>query len=127
MFAAKLRRAGFSALVIRGRARDPVYLYVEDGRIELREAAHLWGSSTWDTWQAVRRETRLGASVAAIGPAGENLVRIANIMVDGFRAAGRCGLGAVMGSMNLKAIAVWGSRAPEVHDREGLRKAYLEL
>ncbi len=127
VFAAKLRRAGFSALVIRGRARDPVYIYVEDGRIEFREARHLWGSSTWDTWQAVRKETRLGASVAAIGPAGERLVRIANIIVDGFRAAGRCGLGAVMGSMNLKAIAVWGSRSPSVYDREGLRKAYLEI
>jgi aldehyde:ferredoxin oxidoreductase len=127
VFAAKLRRAGFSALVIRGRASNPIYIYVEDDRIEFRDAEHLWGSSTWDTWQAVRRETRLGASVATIGPAGENLVRIANIMVDGFRAAGRCGLGAIMGSMNLKAIAVWGSRRPKVYDPEGLRRAYLEL
>ena len=127
VFASKLRMAGYDALVVWGRAEEPVYIYVEDGRIEVREARHLWGSSTWDTWNAVRRETRLGASVAAIGPAGENRVRYANIVVDGFRAAGRCGLGAVMGSMNLKAVAVWGSRVPARARPEEWRKAYLRI
>ncbi|NOZ88586.1 MAG: aldehyde ferredoxin oxidoreductase family protein [Crenarchaeota archaeon] len=127
VFASKLRMAGFDALVFYGRAPEPVYVYIEDGRVEVRPARHLWGSSTWDTWEAVRRETRLGASVAAIGPAGENLVRYANIMVDGFRAAGRCGLGAVMGAMNLKAVAVWGSRVPARARPDRWRSLYLKV
>ncbi len=127
VFASKLRLAGLDALVITGRSADPVYLYIENGRVEFREASHLWGSSTWDTWQAIRKETRLGASVAAIGPAGENLVRYANIMVDGFRAAGRCGLGAVMGSMKLKAIAVWGNKVPARADMDEWRRVYREV
>ena len=127
VFAAKLRMAGFDALVVYGRSRDPVYLYLEDGRVEVRDAEHLWGSSTWDTWQAIRRETRGGASVAAIGPAGERLVRYANIVVDGFRAAGRCGLGAVMGSMGLKAVAAWGRSIPDRFDEEAWRRAYLKI
>jgi aldehyde:ferredoxin oxidoreductase len=127
VLAAKLRMAGFDALVVYGRAEEPVYVYVEDGRVEVREAGHLWGSGTWETWEAVRRETRLGASVAAIGPAGERLVRYANIVVDGFRAAGRCGLGAVMGAMGLKAIAAWGRRAPPRADPGEWRRAFLEV
>lgn len=127
IFASKLRMAGFDVLIVYGRSSEPVYLYIENGRIEFREASHLWGSSTWDTWQAVRRETRLGASVAVIGPAGENLVRYANIMVDGFRAAGRCGLGAVMGAMRLKAIAVWGSRVPGRASLDEWRRVYRSV
>jgi len=127
VFASKLRMAGYDVLIVYGRSPEPVYLYVENGRIEVRQASHLWGSYTWDTWMAVREETRRGASVAAIGPAGENRVRYANIMVDGFRAAGRCGLGAVMGSMNLKAIAVWGSIQPARADGEGWRKRFVQV
>ncbi len=126
VFAAKLKLAGYDALVIRGRASEPIYIYIENGRIELRSANHLWGATTWDTWQAIRAETRKGVSVAAIGPAGENRVRYANIIVDGFRAAGRGGLGAVMGSMRLKAIAVWGYTKPPVADPEGLKEFYRE-
>ena len=126
VFAAKLRMAGFDALVVYGRSGEPVYIYIEDGRVEVRKAAHLWGSGTWETWDTVRRETRLGASVAAIGPAGERRVRYANILVDGFRAAGRCGLGAVMGSMGLKAIAAWGRRLPPRSSPEEWRGAYLD-
>ena len=127
VFAAKLKFAGFDALVIRGASKDPVYVYVESGEIEIRGASHLWGSNVYDTVNGVRAETRKGASIAVIGPAGENLVRFANIMVDGVRAAGRCGLGAVMGSMKLKAIAVWGWRKPRVAHPEKLRKLYVEL
>lgn len=125
VFAAKLKKAGFDAVIVHGRCRRPCYLYIEDGRVEVRDAAHLWGALVGDVVEAVRRETRRGASVAAIGPAGEKLVRYACIIVDGFRAAGRCGLGAVMGSMGLKAIAVWGSMRPPVHDWERLRELYL--
>ena len=127
VFASKLRMAGFDALVLRGRAAEPVYVYVEDGRVEVRSAAHLWGSSTWDTWQAIRRETRLGASVAAIGPAGERLVRYANVVVDGFRAAGRCGIGAVLGAMRVKAVAAWGSRVPPRARPGEWRRLYLSI
>jgi len=125
VFAAKLRMAGFDALVLYGRAPEPVYVYVEDGEVDVRPAKHLWGSSTWDTWVAVRRETRLGASVAAIGPAGERGVRYANIVVDGFRAAGRCGLGAVMGAMGVKAVAAWGRRIPPRAEPGEWRRLYL--
>ncbi|ABM80591.1 aldehyde ferredoxin oxidoreductase family protein [Hyperthermus butylicus] len=127
VFASKLKLAGFDALVVLGASDEPVYIYVENGRIEIREAGHLWGSSTWDTFQAIRKETRSGASVAAIGPAGERLVRFANIMVDGFRAAGRCGLGAVMGAKKLKAIAVWGGRPPERADPSAWRETYISI
>ncbi|BES81832.1 aldehyde ferredoxin oxidoreductase family protein [Pyrodictium abyssi] len=127
VFAGKLRLAGFDALVISGRSEEPVYIYVENGEIEVRPARHLWGSGAVEVVEAIRRETRWGASVAAIGPAGERLVRYANIMVDGFRAAGRCGLGAVMGAMGLKAVAVWGSRVPERARPDEWRRLYLEV
>jgi aldehyde:ferredoxin oxidoreductase len=125
VFGSKMKMAGFDALVVTGAAEEPVYLYLENGRVEIRSAKHLWGSSTWDTAEAIRKETRLGASVAAIGPAGERLVRFANIIVDGFRAAGRCGLGAVMGAKKLKAIAAWGLRPPRRFDNDAWREAYL--
>lgn len=127
VFAGKLRMAGFDAVVVYGKAEEPVYLYIEDGGVEVRPARHLWGSGAVEAAEAVRKETRLGASVAAIGPAGERLVRYANIIVDGFRAAGRCGLGAVMGSMGLKAVAVWGSSVPARARPEEWRKLYLEV
>ncbi len=126
VFAAKLKYAGFDALIIKGVSEEPVYIYVDSGRIEIRNASHLWGAYTWDTTQAIRRETRRGASVAAIGPAGEKLVRYANVMVDGFRAAGRCGIGAVLGFKRVKAIAVYGGRRPSLADEVAWRRAYLE-
>ncbi len=126
VFAAKLKYAGFDALIIKGIASEPVYIYVENGRIEIRSASHLWGAYTWDTTQTIKRETRRGASVAAIGPAGENLVRYANVIVDGFRAAGRCGIGAVLGFKRVKAIAVYGGRRPPLANVEGWRKAYVD-
>ena len=127
VFASKMKMAGLDALIVRGVSEEPVYLYIEDGEVEIRSARHLWGSGTWDTVSAVRRETRSGASVAAIGPAGERLVRYANIIVDGFRAAGRCGLGAVMGAKRLKAIAVWGKKPPRRASEEEWREAYLSI
>jgi len=127
VFGSKMKMAGFDALIVTGASDEPIYLYLEDGRVEIRGAKHLWGSSTWDTVIGVRRETRSGASVAAIGPAGERLVRFANIIVDGFRAAGRCGLGAVMGAKKLKAIAVWGRRPPSRASVEEWREAYLAI
>mgnify|MGYP005840308617 CR=1 FL=1 len=113
----ELKKAGYDALVITGRAEKPVYLWVEDGSAELRDAQELWGLDTY--------ELELEGEVAAIGPAGENLVRYAAIMsgrLNG-RAAGRGGMGAVMGSKLLKAVAVRGSGEIPLHDEEGLNAA----
>ncbi len=106
----EFKRAGFDALVIRGRAETPVYLWIKNGQVEIRPAGHLWGQLTAPTQAAIRAE--LGddkARVAQIGPAGENQVLYAAIMHDVNRAAGRNGLGALMGSKNLKAVAVRGT------------------
>jgi aldehyde:ferredoxin oxidoreductase len=114
----EFKRAGFDALVVRGQAAEPVYLWIKDGEVEIRPATHLWGQQTGPAQDAIRVE--LGdqrVRVAQIGPAGENLVRYAAIMHDVNRAAGRNGMGAVMGSKNLKAVAVRGTMTPSVADR----------
>jgi aldehyde:ferredoxin oxidoreductase len=106
----EFKRAGFDALIVHGRAEAPVYLWITDGGAEIRPAAHLWGRDTADVEQAIRAE--LGderVRVAQCGIAGENGVRFAAIMSDINRAAGRGGLGAVMGSKRLRAVAVRGS------------------
>jgi aldehyde:ferredoxin oxidoreductase len=119
---AELKRAGFDGIVIQGRADAPVYLWIHDGEVEFRPAEHLWGRLTGEVHAAI--QTELGderVRVSQIGPAGENLVRYAAIINNANRAAGRTGLGAVMGSKNLKAIAVRGTaQALGVADRRGL-------
>jgi aldehyde:ferredoxin oxidoreductase len=108
----ELKCAGYDTIVVEGRAHAPVYLWIHDESIEIRDAQHLWGRTTWETLDVIRRE--LGdASLHAlsIGPAGENLVRGACIIQDKGRAFGRCGTGAVMGSKNLKAILAKGTGA----------------
>ncbi len=115
----EFKRTGFDALVIRGRAERPVYLWIRNGEIEIRAADHLWGQQTLPAQQAIQQE--LGderVRVAQIGPAGENLVKYAAIMHDINRAAGRNGLGALMGSKNLKAVAVRGTMNLPVADRK---------
>ncbi len=114
----EFKRSGFDALVIRGRAETPVYLWIKDGKAEIRPADHLWGLTTAPAQTAIRDE--LGDErirVAQIGPAGENLVRYAGVMHDINRAAGRNGMGALMGSKNLKAVAVRGTGKVPVADR----------
>lgn len=116
---AEAKFAGFDAIIIRGVSETPVYLWVHDGQAELRDATHLWGQDTAETWNAIR--TELGddkIEVACIGPAGERLVRMAAIINMANRAHGRNGMGAVMGSKKLKAIAVRGKQRPELADRE---------
>ncbi|HSQ35754.1 MAG TPA: aldehyde ferredoxin oxidoreductase family protein, partial [Candidatus Binatia bacterium] len=108
-------------LVISGQAAKPVYLYVHDGEVEVRDASALWGLDTQKTQKAVQAETAVKASVACIGPAGENGVIFAAIMNDKDRAAGRGGMGAVMGSKNLKAIAASGNRPVAISDPEGYK------
>lgn len=107
VFGPRLKRAGFDGLVITGRADSPVWLAADEGKLEIRDAAPLWGKDTYATQAAVKEELA-GASVACIGPAGENQVLTAAVINDRGRAAGRCGLGAVMGSKNLKAVAAAG-------------------
>ena len=122
-FGAELKFAGYDGVIIEGVAAKPTALVIRDGGVELRDASHLWGSSTTETEKILREE--LGdrkVKVACIGPAGENLVRFAAIINDSTRAAGRCGLGAVMGAKRLKAIAVRGTKDVQVSDFDGLMK-----
>jgi aldehyde:ferredoxin oxidoreductase len=124
---AELKFAGFDAIVLHGRAVQPVYLWIHDGQAELRPAEHLWGQPTAETEALIKQE--LGdqkIEIAEIGPAGEKLVRFAAVMNMANRAHGRTGMGAVMGSKNLKAIAVRGKQRPSVADSERV-KAYGRL
>ncbi len=110
-FGADLKRAGYDAVIFKGRSEKPVYVWIDDDSIQLMDAKPLWGKSPMETQEAIRED--LGdwyIRVSAIGEAGEKLVRIACIINDETRAAGRCGMGAVMGSKNMKAIAVRGTK-----------------
>jgi aldehyde:ferredoxin oxidoreductase len=108
-FPAELRFAGFTGIVIRGRSPEPVYLWVHEGEAELRPAGHLWGKTTTDTVDTLKAELAdQKVEVAAIGPAGEKRALLAAIISMGNRANGRTGMGAVMGSKNLKAVVVRG-------------------
>jgi aldehyde:ferredoxin oxidoreductase len=114
----EFKRTGYDALVIHGRAAAPVYLWIKDQEVAIRPAGHLWGQLTHPVEVAIRAEVAdVRARVAQIGPAGENRVLYAAIMHDVNRAAGRNGLGALMGSKNLKAVAVRGTTAVPIADR----------
>ena len=121
-FGANLKKAGFDGLVITGKADKPVYLEVTEDGIEIKSAEHIWGKDTHETMKILKDELSSNISVACIGPAGENLVPFAAIMNDKDRAAGRGGVGAVMGSKNLKAITAFGKKQIPVNDPEGLKK-----
>jgi len=118
-----IKYAGFDMIILEGRSSRPVYLWIDDDRVEIRDAAHLWGKTCTETEVTVIDETAADAKVACIGPAGENLVRFACIMSDMGRAAGRSGVGAVMGSKNLKAIAVRGTKGLRVADNKAFMAA----
>jgi aldehyde:ferredoxin oxidoreductase len=119
-FGPKLKFAGFDFVVIEGKAEEPVYLFIQDGKAEIRPAKHLWGLNIEETTDTLIRETdELDISVAAIGPAGENGVIYAALINDRGRAAGRGGIGAVFGSKNLKAVVVCGHGGIKVaHPKE---------
>lgn len=109
-FAPELAWAGFHHLVIKGKAKKPVYLWIHNGEIEIRDASSLWGKTTTATQWAIRKELNdEEIKSLVIGPAGENLVRFANVMTGIKNSGGRSGMGAVMGSKNLKAVAVRGT------------------
>ena len=118
---AELKRAGYDGLIVEGISKKPVYLWINNGEIEIRSAAKLWGLAVADTQNAIREELEdKKIRTAVIGPAGENRVRFACILNDCNHAAGRTGMGAVMGSKNVKAIAVRGQRPPKMADRKRL-------
>jgi aldehyde:ferredoxin oxidoreductase len=119
----ELKFAGYDAIVIKGKANRPVYLWIHDGEAEIRDARHIWGKFSKETQEEIRKE--LGDErirIASIGPAGEKLVRYACILNELKHANGRTGLGAVMGSKNLKAIAVRGKKRMEVADEESVKR-----
>jgi aldehyde:ferredoxin oxidoreductase len=126
-FAAEMKYAGFDNVVITGRSVKPVYLWMSDGEAELRDASALWGLTTWETEKAIRDEAGDGGvRVSGIGPAGENLVRSACIITDRAKAAGGSGVGAVMGSKNMKALAARGTGRIEVANPERFMEAVDE-
>jgi aldehyde:ferredoxin oxidoreductase len=136
-FGSNLKYAGYDLLIIEGRSPKPVYISIHNDKVEIIPAGHLWGKGSGETEKMVRLEMKTGhgldnwalnsMGVATIGPAGENLVRFACIMSDGGRAAGRSGLGAVMGSKNLKALAALGTGQVNIADVEGLRRAVMDF
>jgi len=117
------KNCGYDALVIRGQSKKPVYLYIDNDTVKLEDAASLWGQETFKVDHFFKDIFGKSAEAAVIGPAGENLVKIASIMTDGMhgRAIGRCGMGALMGSKKLKAVVVLGSKKLPVANAEGIK------
>ncbi|GAF76323.1 unnamed protein product, partial [marine sediment metagenome] len=105
---AQLKLAGYDALVIQGKSEKPVYILIQDETVEIRDASTLWGKSTVETREMLKQQLGSSVNIVATGPAGENMVTFASVLADK-DASGSSGLGAVMGSKNLKAIAVRGS------------------
>ncbi|MDY7036135.1 MAG: aldehyde ferredoxin oxidoreductase family protein [Thermodesulfobacteriota bacterium] len=127
-FAPELRFAGFDHLVIRGRSSVPVYLWVCNGDIEIRDASHLWGADTLETPALIRDDLDdEEIKVMTIGVAGENLVKFANVRTGPKNSGGRTGMGAVMGSKNLKAIAVRGTLPIEIVDPDKALQYHRDL
>lgn len=126
---AKLKQAGYDGVVFLGRSEKPVVLVIQDEGIAFREGSDLWGKDTFETDKILKGEYGDRAGVACIGPAGEKLVKFAAIMTDGEhgRAAGRGGLGAVMGSKNLKAVVTVGSKGTPMIHRDKLRDSIKRM
>jgi aldehyde:ferredoxin oxidoreductase len=122
-FGLDLKKSGFDGIIIEGVSSKPVMLIVDDGRAELKDAAELWGRNVTETTDRIKADYGKKLNVSCIGLAGENLGLYAAIMNDVHRALGRCGLGAVMGSKNLKAIAVGGNHKVQVADKEAFSEA----
>lgn len=116
-FGPMLKRAGFDGVFVKGIAPKPVYIYIEDGNVEIRDASELWGKTILETEKALDEQLKVKTSSAIIGPAGERMHKNSAVMNDSHRAAGRGGTGAVMGSKRLKAIVVKGSQAITVADK----------
>ena len=127
-FGPQLKYAGFDHVIIRGRAEKPVYVLLKDGEVEIRDAEHLWGLSTHETQKVIREEVEdERAESMVIGRAGENRVVYANVMNGVKNSGGRSGVGAVMGSKNLKAVTASGSVDVELFDADALLEYALEI
>jgi len=123
-FGAELKSAGYDQVMMIGRSEKPCYLYITDGHVEIRDASHLWGKDIWQTTAAIRKDINDNAvQVAAIGPAGENLVKYATVACNNSRMCGRTGMGCLFGSKHVKAVAVRGRGRLTVADPP----AYLDL
>lgn len=120
-FGAELKIAGYDMIIVEGKAEKPVYLAIEDEKIEIKDASHLWGKLVSETTDILKETYEDKAKALAIGPAGEKLVRFAAVINDYDRAAGRSGVGAVMGSKNLKAIVVRGTKGVAVADEQKVK------
>ncbi|NQU12833.1 MAG: aldehyde ferredoxin oxidoreductase family protein [Desulfobacteraceae bacterium] len=126
-FPVELKFAGYDALIIEGKSETPTYVWIKDGEVKFRSAKKLWGMKTTDTQQIIKNELHdQNIRIACIGPAGENQIKIASI-INEWRAVGRKGLGAVMGSKNLKAIAIRGTEEVAVADKDKLKAARGEM
>ncbi len=120
---AELKFAGYDIIIVEGKAAKPVYISIEDDKIEIRDASHVWGKVVSEATDALKADAPDKARVLMIGPAGEKLSNIAAVMNDYSRAAGRSGVGAVMGSKNLKAIVVRGTKKVGIANQEEMKKA----
>ena len=121
-FGPEIKRVGYDAIVFQGSASRPTYVYVEDRKTEIADAQELWGKDIQEAMQMIKKERGEKTQVACVGPAGENLVRFAGIVTDRFRIAARSGMGTVMGSKKLKAVALQGTMKVEVADPERFRE-----
>jgi aldehyde:ferredoxin oxidoreductase len=125
-FAAAMRKAGFERLIILGQARRPSYILLDDGKVNILEAGDVWGTRVIEAQEKLKKIHGPGTVSAVIGPAGENLVRMAAVMTGKKNAAGRGGMGAVMGSKNLKAVVAKGGKRISVAQKETLRSLRIE-
>jgi aldehyde:ferredoxin oxidoreductase len=123
------KRSGYDALIITGKSEKPIVVYIDENQVKIESADDLWGKDTFETDRLVKQRWGSSAQAAVIGPAGENGVLISSIMTDGVhgRAAGRCGLGAVMGSKNVKAVVVNGKKKVGIAQEEDFRKLIGEM
>lgn len=122
----QLKAAGWDGLMLKGRCSTPTYLYINNDKIEFRDASHIWGKGSIEAEDMLLSETDPQAGAIVIGPAGEKLVRVASLNSEHYRQAGRGGGGAVLGSKLIKGIAVRGTGSVEAFDPESIRKYYLE-
>jgi aldehyde:ferredoxin oxidoreductase len=128
-WAVHFKKAGFDGIVVTGKSGTPVYLWIKNGNIEIRDAKSIWGKDSYESAEWLRKETSTAATVAVIGPAGERMAKIASITHIGHvvRSAARTGLGAVMGSKNLKAMVVFGDGYIPIAKPEELKRRIKEL
>jgi aldehyde:ferredoxin oxidoreductase len=128
VFPFRLKASGYDGIFITGKAKKPVYLSIIDGKAEIRDATKIWGKDSYETQELLKKEiNQRGLSVSCIGAGGENLVKYAGVMNDEGRTAGRCGMGTLMGSKKLKAVAVTGSKTAPVADEPKLRELARQI